>query len=266
VNEIESYFSENCYVFDREAIYKLNERDNGPLNNVLSHLKESCYGIQIFDEKEIIKYEIFYIDYKHDLKGFGLFLSLNLEETVRREYIIEFCIILKHEFPHVDIIDAFNTFQIESRTAFEKFGFFTFGNEISKFEGKNATVIIPPSFKGHLLFRTLVKLNVYRWLFGEDEENVKIDESKTKKIYLILDSKNNLIKIGQSFNPNKREKTLQGVFPQWDLITTWIAPVSVEKELHNKFRQKRTRGEWFKLTFSDLEEIKEYMSKYKNSL
>lgn len=266
MNEIESYFSENCYELDRETIYKLNERDNGPLNNVLSHLEEFCYGIQIFDDKETIEYEIFYVDYKYDLKGFGLMLSLNLEHTIRIRYITEFCKLLHDEFPRVDVIDAFNTFQRQSRSAFEKFGFFTFGNEISMFEGQNAVGIIPPSYKGHLLFTTINKLEVYRWFFGEDEKYVKIDESKTKKIYLILDSKNNLIKIGQSFNPKTREKTLQGVSPQWDIITTWIAPTFVEKELHDKFRQKRTRGEWFKLTFSDLKEIKEYMSKYKNSL
>lgn len=265
MSEIETYFSENYYVYDREAIYKLNERDNGPLNNVLSHLEEFCYGIQIFDDKDFIEYEIFYIDYKHDLRGYGLLLSLNLDHIIRIKYITEFCKLLHHEFPHVDIIDAFNTFQTQSRSAFEKYGFLTFGNEISMFEGKNAIGIIPPGYKGHLLFTTIEKLKVYRWFFGEDEEYVKIDESKTKKIYLILDSKNNLIKIGQSFYPKTREKTLQGVSPQWDLITTWIAPTFVEKELHEKYRLKRTRGEWFKLTFSDLEEIKEYMSGYKNS-
>jgi len=266
MKEIDVYFNKNCYEYNRDSIYKLNEIDNGPLNNVLSHLEEFCYGIQIFDDKEFIEYEIFYIDYKYELRGFGLLLSLALEQNIRTHYISEFCKLLSHEFPHVDTIDAFNTFQTHSRTAFEKYGFYTFGNEISMFEGKNAVGIIPPSYKGHLLFTTIDKLKIYRWFFAEDEDYVKVDESKTKKIYLILDSKNNLIKIGQSFNPKTREKTLQGISPQWDIITTWIAPAFVEKELHEKFKQKRTRGEWFKLTFSDLKEIREHMIGYKNSL
>ena len=262
----EEYFKENCYKYDRDYICELNERDNGPINNVLSHLEEHCFGIQIFEKNGSIEYEIFYVDYKNDLKGYGLLLSLDLELNTRTEYTTGFCKLLNKEFPHVDRIDTFNSFQSQTRAAFEKYGFFTFGNEIEMFEGKNAIGILPLGCKGHLFFPTINKLGIYRWLFNEEEDYVKIDESKTKKIYLILDSENNIIKIGQSYYPKIREKTLQGVSPHWDIITTWIAPASVERDLHEKFKHKRTRGEWFKLDFSDLEEIKKHMKEYKNSL
>lgn len=266
MSEIEKYLSENCFELTRENIYELNKIDNGPINNVLSHLNQFCYGVQIFDDKEFIEYELFYIDYKYDLRGFSLVLSLAIKEDKRLLYTTEFCKILNREFPHVDRIDAVNAFQLQARSVFEKYGYFTFGNEISIFEGKNAVGILPLGCKGHLSFPTFEKLKIYRWFFGEDENIVKVDESKTKKVYLILDSKNNLIKIGQSFNPKVRERTLQGESPKWDIITTWIAPAFVEKELHEKYKHKRIRGEWFKLIFNDLEEIREYMKEYKNSL
>ncbi len=70
-------------------------------------------------------------------------------------------------------------------------------------------------------------------------------------------------KIGQSFTPKFREKTLMGQEPSINVITAWIAPISVEKELHRKFESKNTRGEWFNLTFKDCEVIKSHMENYK---
>ena len=265
MNEKQEYFETNFLEYGREYIYALNEQDNGPINNVISHLKEHCYGVQIYDDKEHIEYNLFYIDNKYELGGLGLDLSLKLDNITRIDYTIEFCKLVNDKYPHSDIIDMYNTFQSQLRGGFEKLGFFTIGNEISKFEGKNAIAIFPPS-KGVMNFTMIDKKNLYRWLFDENEKNIQTDESKVKKVYLILDSTNNLIKIGQSFYPKTREKTLHGVSPDWDLITTWIAPISEERELHKKYEHKRKRGEWFDLNFSDLKEIKEYMSKYKNCL
>ena len=31
MNDIQKYFDNNCFELDREAIYKLNEQDNGPI-------------------------------------------------------------------------------------------------------------------------------------------------------------------------------------------------------------------------------------------
>lgn len=262
MTKIQEYFNEHCFEYDRDYIYALNEQDNGPINNVISHLEEHCYGFQIFDDKKYIEYTIFYIDSKYELGGFGFELSLELDNETRVAYTIEFCKLINDKYPHADIVDTFNTFQSQLRSGFEKFGFYTIGNELSKFQGKNGTAIFPPS-KGIMFFPKINKKEFYRWFFNENVTDVQTDETKIKKIYLILDSGNNLIKIGQSYYPKTREKTLQGVSPKWDLITTWVAPVSEETNLHKKFEHKRTRGEWFDLDFSDLKEIKEYMSKYK---
>ena len=78
----------------------------------------------------------------------------------------------------------------------------------------------------------------------------------------MFNSRNNLIKIGQSIHPNFREKTLQSQEPEIVVLAIWQAPKMVEKELHKLFHEKRKRGEWFDLDFNDLKEIKTRMEKY----
>lgn len=262
MNDLQKYFDNHCFDLDRKAIYTLDEQDNGPIHNVISMLQDKCFGFRIYDDKEFIEYDIFYIDNKKELSGLLFQLSMKLDSNTRNHYAIEFCKLINDKYSHVDIVDTFNTFQSLLRGAFEKMGYYTIGNEISILKGKNGVAVFPPS-KGIISFPFIEKKNLYRWLFDENEDKLNIDGSKTKKIYLILDSTNNLIKIGQSYYPKTREKTLHGVSPNWDLITSWIAPVKVERELHKKYINKRTRGEWFDLTFSDLKEIKIFMSQYK---
>lgn len=260
--EIQKYFDKNFHRLDEKAINALDKHDNGSINNVINNLEEKCYGVHLLDDKDFFDYYIFYIDGKNDLSGVGLYLSLNLDTNTRTNYTIEFCKFVNYYYPHIDIVDTFNAFQIQTRTIFEKIGFFTIGNEIDEIKGISYTFLVKGKL-GIIKFPTLDKITLFRWLFNENKEVVNIDTSKTKKVYLLLDTLNNLIKIGQSFYPNLREKTLQGINPNWFLITTWIAPISEEKYLHNRFESKHKRGEWFDLSFSDLKEIKEYMNKYK---
>ncbi|MGG6230501.1 GIY-YIG nuclease family protein [Tenacibaculum sp. SDUM215027] len=263
--DINSYFDEHFYDFDDESIYRFNEQDNGPINNVITRLNERCYGVLIYDEREHIEFMLLYIDSTKKLTGLGLLLSLNLELYERTILSIEFCKLISNRFPELDVVESFNTFQTQCRGTFEKMGFITFGSETNNLP-KGTMFIKTAGSKGLLTFPTLDKLEVYRWFFNEDAKSVKVDESKIKKVYLLLDSTNNLIKIGESFYPKKREKTLQGINPSWDLITTWIAPVSEERRLHKLFSEKRTRGEWFNLNFNDLAIIRKEMSGYKNCL
>ncbi|MCL3782712.1 hypothetical protein EMN47_20185 [Prolixibacteraceae bacterium JC049] len=259
--ELQEYFDSKFIVFNENYIKELSKQDNGSINNVLNFRKEFCYGLQIFDDDE---YMIFYIDRVKRLKGFGIELSLKLDQIERTNYTIEFCKILNNEFTHTDIVEHFNTFQDNCRTVFEQLGYFTIGNEFDNFNGHVTGLIC--GHKGVLKFPTLDKLEIYRWLFDENEKHISVDSNKVKKIYLLFDPNTNLIKIGQSYFPSLREKTLQGISPDWELITTWIAPIIEERKLHNMFKSKRKRGEWFDLNFNDLKKIKGYMKKYKNSL
>lgn len=262
IPKIDSYFDEHCFQLDRETIYEMNKQDSGAINNVIAFLEPHCYGIQVYDEINF-DYMIFYINNEDGLKGLGLELSLKMNLDIRTLYTIEFSKLLVCNYPHIDLVETFNTFQTQARSIFEKLNFHTMGNEVlSHIQDRSCSIIVAGK-RGVIKFPTMEKVELYRWFFNENKDVVYVDNSKIKKIYLLLDSKNNLIKIGQSYYPDLREKTLQGISPKWDLITTWIAPVAEELALHKMFQEKRIRGEWFKLNFSDLQKIKEYMNKYK---
>jgi len=95
-----------------------------------------------------------------------------------------------------------------------------------------------------------------------------IDESKNEMknekcfVYLMYDTTNNFYKIGISNKPEYREKTLQSEKPSIELITSKKFPIrkiaeSFEKALHETYSDKRIRGEWFKLTENDIQNIKD---------
>lgn len=265
MKDIDSYFDKNFYDFNEESIYNFNEHDNGPINNVITRLNDRCYGVFVYDEREHIEFMLLYVDSTKKLTGLGLLLSLKLKFQERTVLTIEFCKLISNRFPELDVVETFNTFQTNCRGTFEKMGFITIGSETNNLP-KGTMLIKTFGSKGLLTFPSLNKLDVYRWFFNEKTQSVKVNQTKTKKVYLLLDSTNNLIKIGESYYPAKREKTLQGINPSWDLITTWIAPVSEEKRLHKMFAEKRTRGEWFNLNFNDLAIIRKEMSGYESFL
>lgn len=70
--------------------------------------------------------------------------------------------------------------------------------------------------------------------------------------YLMIDG-NGYYKIGKSFNPEIREKTLQSQNPTIELIA--FLNKDIEKELHLEYKNKRKRGEWFSLSKEDVKFI-----------
>lgn len=77
-------------------------------------------------------------------------------------------------------------------------------------------------------------------------------------VYLMLNQKTGLIKIGVSKKPKAREGTLQSEDPGVQLLfaTPPIYTVKHEQQLHSRYQAKRIRGEWFKLTNEDITEIR----------
>jgi hypothetical protein len=71
-------------------------------------------------------------------------------------------------------------------------------------------------------------------------------------IYLMEDLRNKKFKIGKSKTPGKRERTLQSEVPQIVIRFSIPAEEIREIELHERFDDKRIRGEWFALSGSDL--------------
>jgi hypothetical protein len=81
---------------------------------------------------------------------------------------------------------------------------------------------------------------------------------KPTKIYLMVDERTGYHKIGRSVNPTNREKTLQSDNPKIRLLECWETTSDNEKTLHVQFHDKRVRGEWFALTDSDIEQIRNH--------
>jgi hypothetical protein len=73
------------------------------------------------------------------------------------------------------------------------------------------------------------------------------------KCYLMVDGSTGYVKIGKSKNPLKREKTLQAEKPTIKMLHYFEN--NHEKELHQKYSDKRLRGEWFNITPKEVKEI-----------
>lgn len=104
----------------------------------------------------------------------------------------------------------------------------------------------------------LNKQHIEDW-YKQQEARPKRKEKKDKRtnIYLMVDHNTGFYKIGRSKSPLKREKTLQSEKPTIELIAHWESVESHENWLHQKFENKRIRGEWFALSQEDVDFILE---------
>lgn len=67
-------------------------------------------------------------------------------------------------------------------------------------------------------------------------------------IYLMQDLPTGYYKIGRSYDPAARERTLLAQAPQVELVSYWPnKKPALEKWLHERFVDVRRRGEWFEL-------------------
>ncbi len=86
--------------------------------------------------------------------------------------------------------------------------------------------------------------------------------SVNKKYIYVMQCKN-YVKFGYSQNPNSRIKELQTGNPfkiHLLLKVNYNCVSSIEKEIHRYFKEKRERGEWFKID----EEVKDFVKYLKN--
>lgn len=75
-------------------------------------------------------------------------------------------------------------------------------------------------------------------------------------VYLMRTKSNDCTKIGFSSNPSAREATLQAEDPMLEMIYSIEESGLFETWLHQYFTRSRVRGEWFRLTPSEIEWIK----------
>lgn len=84
-------------------------------------------------------------------------------------------------------------------------------------------------------------------------------------VYLMKDLRNGYHKIGISKDPQYREKTLQSEQPEIEMICHKRYPSrkiaeAIEAALHKAYGEQRIRGEWFNLTATDVQMLRETLS------
>lgn len=81
---------------------------------------------------------------------------------------------------------------------------------------------------------------------------------QTGHVYLLLSTSDGLVKIGMSTNVSERIKWLKKGLP-FEVECLYQIPTNdirgLEKKLHECFSEKRSHGEWFKLTPDDIKWI-----------
>jgi hypothetical protein len=77
--------------------------------------------------------------------------------------------------------------------------------------------------------------------------------------YLMEDTRNGMIKIGRSKNPERREKTLQSEAPSVEMRIAVPTDSDFENDLHGKFDHFRRRGEWFELSSFEIKTVIEQL-------
>jgi hypothetical protein len=95
------------------------------------------------------------------------------------------------------------------------------------------------------------------------KRNIKTTNRKCDGVgYVYLIKMDSHYKIGISKNPKRRLKAFSTMPQQLEVILT--AKVNdyarIEEELHEKYKEKRVRGEWFELDDLEVKEITDYLT------
>jgi hypothetical protein len=257
-NNVSTYINLNYFHIDAETVLRMVDTiDGGTINNVAVGTHPECFASQILEEQPIPTYNLLYINGENKLRGKALRLSIN--HSNRDLILAAYSFLLAEEFDK-DPIAIYTTFQEQTRTMCEKLGFFTISeNELSAYEGKNPTIIVKGS-KGIIRLAWVNRLDVFKFIFGPLAKIVPVRE--VNYIYLMYNNRNYHFKIGKSWNPKHREKTLQAEAPEISMVAVWKASYKLERNLHNRYKHKRLRGEWFNLTFKELKDIKDYVDNF----
>lgn len=80
----------------------------------------------------------------------------------------------------------------------------------------------------------------------------KKKKSRATNLYVMIDHHTGHYKIGRSDSPTKREATLLSQKSSIELLFFFPGTTNQEKMLHEIFKDKWVRGEWFDLTNNDL--------------
>lgn len=246
------YYSENSYRISREDLKTMYE-SNSPteaLMRFMNNLEDFVFGVQVFEGELGTELHLFYAQDTSEFNAIGI--SIPIEDyKLADNIIIVFTLEILSLNQEKDFFNVHNHLQYHRQNALEVLGYFTFNpNKVPK----DGTML---AFQPVIPIKIYERLSFLKSLYEDSVDKPHLDP--VNKVYLMLDDTNGLIKIGKSKNPKVRERTLQSEKSQTHLIVQWTAPASVEKELHKIYSAKNVRGEWFRFSLRELDEIKEYM-------
>lgn len=251
-------FDEITFSLSKEHIFEFDKIDNGPIHNVIKKIERHCYGARLFENSKEIIVEMFYVNNDKELQGD--LIRLNIEDENYFHLLMRFTEMLSQKYRDVNAISAFNTFQNKLRTFLEKLNFFTITTLELKAHKVESGVIISNAPRGTKKIILINHADFYRLFFNNNYKNQEVENSNY--VYLMVNSDSGYIKIGNSKYPRYRERTLHSQEPKISIIAKWCCDKTVEKQLHEKFKHKRVRGEWFNLQLVDLKQIQEFMIIY----
>ncbi len=245
--ELEHLIYNQIYDIDKEQISKL-AREIIDVGSVVRGINKKMFFIKAND----LRIQLYYIADDDDVKGHYLDYEFKQEDCY--EMILLYSFFIAGEYRFENPIKLYNGYVHTIRQYLESINIQTITmSEVQYLEHKLGYEGLP---FGCVVLKDLPEIDFYRDLFGFDYFKFKRVEDQ-KYVYLLYNGNNGFFKIGYSKNPMKREKTLQAEEPDIALLKIWERDMSFEKSLHKKYFKQRVRGEWFRLTFHELWELRE---------
>lgn len=210
--------------------------------------------------KRLLSKRYEYIQFEEYQKEFGIIRDLQVEyedEGLMQE--TDECVVDHFYHPFYILYNEDKTRMLDALVIYTEEDYCIYPSIFTKFS-KDCCAWMCAMFLGSKMkdYNTNKKVRHQTWItiFKSIRDIPKGDKEKQKAImftYLMIDENTHYVKIGRSFNPKNRERTLQSEKPTIRII--YICKDNIETELHKKFADVRIRGEWFNLTEEQIQTI-----------
>lgn len=255
MNSIEplEYFENNYFSYsfqELRTIYKSLPPTDGFVR-FFNHLEDFVFGVSTLIGEHEGKLLLLYAEYKKDFYSIAIIIPIEDYQFANDITVIMSKRICEKNLDK-DFFNVYNLFQDLRVGALEALDYYTF----NPFNTPKNSFLLSINQK-IIPVEKINRVDFLRSIYGKTNDKIHLDP--INKIYLMVDNRNGLIKIGKSKSPKYREGTLQSKEPEIHLICYWTASPLIEKELHIKYDKFRKRGEWFRLSLKELDEIKNFM-------
>ncbi|WMJ74155.1 GIY-YIG nuclease family protein [Cytophagaceae bacterium ABcell3] len=223
---LDNILNKRIEIISEEFAYKYLVHIN-EINDVLNGKLLSSYGC-IYSPQSLSQYYLYYITSKYN-KIEGKLLRLDSTLKSRCDLTFKFAQVIYEDYAEDKVINLFYLFERYQYIVFKRLDVLT---------------SVKHSFPENL------------WEYSVSENLIN---GKDNFVYLMKNLRNGLFKIGRSLNPDKRERTLQSEEPEIKLFLSRKAPKSAELALHERYKKKRVRGEWFYLCNNDVKNIEKFL-------